>query len=77
MDALRLRRRPKAVTLPEIRIALAAKNHQEIYQNRQGNNPWRPTAKQNSPKIESQGNCVSLAAGHQESFAWQSSCQEN
>ena len=58
-------------------FTLAAKNRQEIYQNRQGNDPWRPTAKQNPPRIESQENCVSLAAGRQESFAWQSSCQEN
>ena len=41
-------------TLHQNRIALAAKNRQGKYQNRQGNDPWRPAAKQNPPRIERQ-----------------------
>ena len=41
------------------------KNRHEKHQTRQENNPWRLAAKQNPPKIESQGNPISLAASRQ------------
>ena len=40
--------------LPESGIALAAKNRQGKCQNHQVNVSWRPAAKQNPPRIESQ-----------------------
>ena len=58
------------LSLPQTVIALAAKYRQEKYQNHQGNDPWRPAAKQNLPRIESQGNSISLAAGRHGLFAW-------
>ena len=52
-------------SLHQNRINLAAKNRQGNYQNRQGNDPWRPAAKQNPPRIERQYNAITLAAGRQ------------
>ena len=62
--------------LPQTRIALAAKYRQGKYQNRQGNDPWRPAAKQNPPRIERQENSINLAASRQESFTWRFGRQE-
>jgi len=60
------------MTLHQNRIALATKNHQRKYQNRQENNdPWRLAAKQNPPRTESQENQITLAASRQGSFSWQ------
>jgi hypothetical protein len=54
---------------------VAAKKHQEKYQNRQGNDPWRLAAKQYSPRIESQESPITLAAGRQGLFSWRFDCQ--
>ena len=64
------------LSLPQTIIALAAKYCQEKYQNHQGNDPWRPAAKQNLPRIERQENSINLAASRQESFTWQFGHQE-
>ena len=58
------------LALHQTRITLAAKNRQGIYQNRQGNHPWRLAAKQNAPRIEGQGNMIYLAASRQGYFSW-------
>ena len=64
------------LSLPQTVIALAAKYRQEKYQNHQGNDSWRPAAKQNLPRTERQENSINLAASCQESFAWQFGHQE-
>jgi hypothetical protein len=52
-------------SLPQSRIALSAKNHQEKKVNRQGNDPRPKTVKQTHSRIEDKGNWFPCGFGTQ------------